>query len=147
MIAMKTIALRFTEKFAPDCGTISAHQEVIDQCGCVWYGKFGSSPADKVISKIIEQDNFRILLIHSGGTERYWAYVSDYQREKPTEAIPQYYEKISNDINCWFKVIKIEPAAKDVMSKCTVASSNAVLSLASRYSMSPYFIINYDEEE
>jgi hypothetical protein len=28
---MKTIALRFGEHFAPPCGTIAAHQEIIDE--------------------------------------------------------------------------------------------------------------------
>ena len=38
---MKTIALRFGETFSPEGGTIKAHQEVIDSCGYVWYGKLG----------------------------------------------------------------------------------------------------------
>ena len=36
---MKTIALRFGEHFSPACGTIAAHQEIIDKSGYVWYGK------------------------------------------------------------------------------------------------------------
>ena len=46
---MKTIALRFGEHFSPDCGTIAAHQEIIDKLGYVWYGKMGSTVSDKLL--------------------------------------------------------------------------------------------------
>ena len=39
----------------------------------------------------------------------------------------------------------IEEANKNIMSLCKVASSGALLSMASKSSMSPYFIIEYDE--
>ncbi|MGE9977058.1 hypothetical protein [Bariatricus sp. HCP28S3_C2] len=32
---MKTIALRFGEHFSPECGTIAAHEEIIDKLGYV----------------------------------------------------------------------------------------------------------------
>ena len=32
---MKTIAMRFGEHFAPECGTIVAHQDIIDKFGYV----------------------------------------------------------------------------------------------------------------
>lgn len=38
---MRTIALRFGETFSTDCGTIAAHQRIIDMLGYVWYGKLG----------------------------------------------------------------------------------------------------------
>lgn len=40
---MKTLALRFGETFSPECGTIATHQQVIDEKGCVWWGKTGAS--------------------------------------------------------------------------------------------------------
>ena len=33
---MKTIALRFGEQFAPECGTIAAHQQLISEKEFVW---------------------------------------------------------------------------------------------------------------
>ena len=59
------------------------------------------------------------------------------------EFIPEYYREQASDFKTWFRVRKIEEAAKNVMSDCKVASSGALLSLASRSSMSPYFIIEY----
>ena len=38
---MKTIALRFGETFSPPCGTIIAHQRIIDKLGYICYGKHG----------------------------------------------------------------------------------------------------------
>ena len=33
---MKTISLRYAENFSPSCGTIKAHQQLIDANGFVW---------------------------------------------------------------------------------------------------------------
>ena len=58
---MNTIALRFGELFSPKCGTIAAHQAIIDKIGYVWYGKMGSAVSDKVISKILKSNHPQIL--------------------------------------------------------------------------------------
>lgn len=44
---MRTIALRFSNNFAPEEGTISAHEIVIAEKGFVWYGKLGSRISSK----------------------------------------------------------------------------------------------------
>lgn len=139
---MKTIALRFAEYFAPPEGTIVAHEEVINRVGYVWYGKMGTPLSHKVVETILEQESPRILLIHSGGTERYWAYVDDISREKPEESkYPDYYHDKSEKFKTWFKVNRFELAPRGIMAECVVASSGSVLSDASKRSMSPYFII------
>lgn len=141
---MKTVALRFAEGFAPPEGTIAAHEQVISQMGYVWYGKLGAPLSEKTIAAVMTNEVPRILLIHSGKVDRYWAYVSEIRRIVPNkDAIPTYYRDIADTIKCWFKVIRFEKADTDVMSHCTVASSGVPLSLTSRSSMSPYFIIEY----
>lgn len=141
---MKTIALRFGEHFAPECGTIAAHQSVIDEYGYVWYGKMGSAVSLKVINDILNNEQPRILLIRSGKVERYWAYISEIKHEVAEhETIPEYYRGTVDKFKTWFKVVKFENAERDVMSKCFVSSSGAVLGEASKHSMSPYFIIDY----
>lgn len=140
---MRTIALRFGENIAPPEGTIVVHQNMIDKNGYVWYGKFGSPVSGKVSSKILENDNPRILLIQSGKNKRYWAYVENIQWERPTEgSYPSYYEQAMDRFKTWFKLVRIEEAPSDIMSRCHVASSGALLAHASRSSMSPYFIID-----
>ena len=49
---MKILSLRFGENFAPKCGTIMAHKELIDKFGYVWYGKFGNPVSEKIIKEI-----------------------------------------------------------------------------------------------
>ena len=143
---MKTIALRFGENLAPECGTILAHDELIKENGSVWYGKFGNPLSDKVINSVMENENPKILLIHSGTANRYWAYISKIQKKQPDlSLVPSYYHSEIGRIKTWFCITKFEDADKDIMSKCTVTSSGALLSNASRHSMSPYFIINYEE--
>lgn len=144
---MKTIALRFGEHFSPKCGTIAAHQEIIDQFTYVWYGKMGNPVAMRVIEELRQQEDMKILLINSGKADRYWAYVADISRETPPlEYIPTYYRNSAEKFRTWFKVIRFEQASKDVMSKCYVSSSNRPLNEVSKKSMSPYYIIEYAEE-
>lgn len=141
---MKTIALRFGEHFAPNVGTIASHQEIIDKYGFVWYGKMGAAVSDKVIAKLLENEEIRILLIRSGRIERYWAVITEIQHNLPErEYIPDYYRDIAETFKTWFKVSEFIPAEKDVLGHCLVSSSGAPLSEASKHSMSPYFIIDY----
>lgn len=142
-----TVALRFADTFAPAEGTIQAHQELMDEKGFVWYGKLGAAVSSKVSSKILSNEVPRILLIHSGKTGRYWAYVEKIQYDiPPKHEIPAYYRENAGVFKTWFKVTRIEEASKEILRACTVASSNRPLSEVSKSSMSPYFIINVEEE-
>ena len=67
---MRTIALRFSNNFAPKEGTISAHEAVIAEKGFVWYGKLGSRISRKAKADILENNDPRILLIHSGADRK-----------------------------------------------------------------------------
>lgn len=145
---MKTIALRFGEHFSPDCGTIAAHQQLIDKLGYVWYGKMGSPVAMRIVNELTNQENTKILLISSGKAERYWAYVAEISKMvPPIDGIPEYYRDIAGTFKTWFKVTEFESAPRDIMSKCFVASSGNPLGEVSKHSMSPYFIIEYKEDE
>ena len=140
---MKSIALRFSEKFVPPEATIAAHSTLIDKIGHVWYGKLGSALSDKTVSLLISNESPRILLIHSGKSSRYWAYIDAAQRgTPPLDEIPSYYRHMAQDFKFWFRVVNIEKAESDVMQKCKVASSGETLTFASKSSMSPYFIID-----
>ncbi len=143
---MYSIALRFAEKFAPEEGTIAAHEQLILKNGYVWYGKMGSAVSDANISKVMSEDAPKILLIHSGGVERYWAYIEEIKKEiPPFDEFPVYYHGIAEKFKTWFKIKRFERADNSIMSKCTVSSSGQSLSLASKHSMSPYFLIKYIE--
>lgn len=145
---MKTIALRFGEHFAPECGTIAAHQELIDKLGYVWYGKMSNPVSESIIQELKAQDDAKILLIKSGKSDRYWAHVSETTKTTPQiNGIPKYYRDMTDKFKTWFKVTSFEPAPKDIMTRCTVVSSGKMLGEASRHSMSPYFIIEYEENE
>ena len=145
---MKTISLRYTDKFAPDNGTIGAHREIIDKKGFVWYGKMGSPISEKVSKMILENGEPCFLLIHSGSFERYWMYIDCISyKQPPANEFPSYYHDLACNFKTWFRVIRIEDAEKGVMSSCKVISSGALLSEASRHSMSPYFIIEYDNDK
>ena len=142
---MKTIALRFGEHYSPECGTIAAHQLIIDEYGYAWYGKMGTAVSSKVIEEIKNNEDLIILLINSGKADRYWAHVAEIRRDTPeTEKIPEYYRDKVDQFKTWFKVTEFEKAPHDIMSHCFVTSSGNTLGEVSRHSMSPYFIINYE---
>lgn len=145
---MKTIALRFADSIAPKDGTIAEHEKIIEQYGFVWYGKFGARVSEKIIREIVSTEGKKVLLIHSGTSKRYWLHIDEISDKTPDKyAIPEYYRDIAGTIKTWFKVTRIEKAEKDVMKKCTVISSGRPLSSTSKNSMSPFFIIDYEEEE
>ena len=142
---MDTIALRFADSIAPECGTIKSHELIIAQLGYVWYGKFGSSISQNAKELVMKSENPKILLIHSGTNSRYWASVLAISNSAPSrDEYPSYYQSQEDRCGSWFKINKIEKASSDVMSKCYVKSSGTTLTNASRHSMSPYFIINYE---
>lgn len=139
---MKTIALRLGERFAPDCGTITALQGIIDKLGYVWYGKMENPVSDKVIKEIMNSDSPKILFIRSGKAERYWAGVSSVTKETPAiKEIPNYYSSQTDKFKTWFKITSFGLTQKDVMAKYVVASSHTPLGSVSKHSMSSYFII------
>ena len=145
---MKTVALRFSDNYAPEEGMIFLHQQLIDKYGYVWYGKFGNGISEKNINEIMQNKSPRILLINSGLPDRYWAYISDIRKNDiELDKVPAYYRDRALSIKCWFKVNKIEPAEKNVMSKCVISSTGSLLSNSSKHSMNPFFIIDYKEEE
>ena len=137
-----SIALRFAENFAPPEGTIAAHRAIIERCSSVWYGKLGGAVSDKNAKLVLGSSEPRLLLIHSGGFERYWAYIDAVSRAVPDlELIPEYYRQRTAEFGCWFHVLRIDEAPKNEMSRWVVASSGKTLTEASRHSMSPYFVI------
>lgn len=139
---MITVALRYSENFAPDCGTIKAHEQLIVADGFVYYGKLGVPLSKRIIQQMMQNEDKRFLLIHSGRSDRYWAEYEEVIREcPPLEHIPSYYRNRVKDFSTWFKVLNFEPAPSDVMKHCVVNSNNKPLGEVSKQSMSPYFII------
>ncbi len=139
---MKSIALRFSENFSSGDGTILEHQKILIQKGYVFYGKMGSPVSKKNRDLVLAEKNPKILLIHSGGAKRYWAYIDEIVDERPSyDVFPEYYHGISEKFKTWFRILRFEEAPRNVLSVCTVVSSGAMLSDASKHSMSPYFLI------
>lgn len=142
----RTVALRFGDNLTSN-GTISEHQSLIDSCGSVWYGKFGSNISQGAIESILDMDFPAIMLIRSGSIERYWAFVSEISNEIPSRnTVPEYYWHLREKVGCWFHITSIVLAPKNIMSQCTVASSGRILSESAKGSLSPFFIIDVPNE-
>ena len=146
---MRTIALRFADNYAPKEGTIKLYQEIINNNGYVWYGKFGNTLSQKNIDLLMSQPDRKFLLIKSGFPDRYWAYFDEIVKDKPKDInnIPEYYRNNTDKIKCWFKIRKIERTENNVMSKFIISSSKMPLSEASKHSLNPYFVIETDGDK
>lgn len=141
---MKTIVLRFGEAFAPECGTIVEHQKYIDKNGYVWFGKMGLGISSKGIGATMSSK--KILLVHSGKFDRYWLTIESISNQTPNYSeFPSYYHDKIHNIKSWIKIIKIELAETNVISKCSLISNNRPLAEVSKSSISPYYIVHYDE--
>ena len=139
---MKTIALRFSDTFAPPGGTIVAHQNMITKVGFVWYGKLGGKVSLPVLNELLQNNEPKILLIQSGGTRRYWAFIQQVSYEiPPRNEIPEYYRGNASNFSTWFMITKILDAPRGILAHCMVSSSKRKLSEVSKSSMNPYFII------
>ncbi len=144
---MKTIALRFSDSYAPEEGMLYHHKNLIEKYGYVWYGKFGSKVSKEIIEEQLKTEDPRFLLIKSGTPERYWVHFEQFLQDDTPEMkyIPEYYRNDTDKVGSWFKVKRFEKAEGNVMSKCIVLSSGEILSNASRC-MNPYFKIEYRGE-
>jgi hypothetical protein len=143
---MRTIALRFANHFAPPEGTIYAHEKMIYENGFVWYGKIGQGISEKTREIIMSNNPCRILLIHSGSDDRYWANIREISKSIPqVQFIPEYYKDKYDKAGVWFCVTGFYKAPSDVMKKCRVVSSGRLLSEASKRCMNPVFLIDYEE--
>ena len=144
---METIALRFSNVFAPEDGTINEHNKLINENGYVWYGKLGTPISEKTSNIILKNDNPRILLIESGHSNRYWADIVEISRERPDDSeYPEYYRDKTSSIKTWFKIAHLYQADKQILGHCTVKSSGRPLSEVSKGSMSSFFLIDVNEE-
>lgn len=125
---MKTVALRYNDKFAPLDGTIKLHNDIISEKGYVWYGKSGA---------IIRMDNIdfnpkdktcKVLLISDGKRELYWATVSEIHfTVSDKEAVPAYYRKLCNNYKVWLKIISFTPVEAYILSKCKLQFKDKTL--------------------
>ena len=140
---MRTIALKYHDDFWPMRSMFDEHQSYLLSNGFTWWGKTGVPISKKVASEVLASDDPRVLLIHSGEKDRWWAHVDQIVYGRPDEAfIPSWYRDNPENYNCWLRITRFERAPKNVMSRYLVASSGKLLSKSSSFSRSNYFIID-----
>lgn len=145
---MRTIALRFSESFSPSCGTISAHQNIIDSLGYVWYGKLGLPLSNNNIETMLHQTDPKFLLINREVTECYWVHFDSISTKMPLpDEYPSYYGNKVVRMETWFRVVLFEPVPIEIISHCVIVSSGKSLNESFRKSLNPCFIIEYKEDE
>lgn len=141
---MRTIALRFSDNFAPKSGTISEHKKILSKRGYVWYGKLGNKISPKIFDIILANGPVRVLFIKASSPERYWVTVDKVSYEAQT-VHPDYYGQEVNLMNTWLRITKIETADPNILEKCIIPSTGSKLSDIYKRSMGSYFNIEVHE--
>ena len=54
---MKTIALRYSDNYAPEEGMLYHHKQIIEKYGYVWYGKFGNRISKEIIEEQMKSND------------------------------------------------------------------------------------------
>lgn len=86
-----------------ECGTIAAHEEIIEKLGYVWYGKMSFLISRKIVDEIMLAEQPQILMIRSGKTERYWAKLEKIQYEiSARNEFLAYYRGVVDKFKTWF---------------------------------------------
>lgn len=141
---MRTIALRFSDNFAPKTGTIEEHRKVISKKGYVWYGKLGNKISPKIFKEILAKGPVKVLFIKASSPERYWMTLEEVSYEKQ-DIHPDYYGQEAVHMNTWLKITNIEPADPNILERCIIPSTGNKLSDIYKRSMGSYFNIEVNE--
>lgn len=140
---MKTICLRFSDAFAPSEGTVFLHQRVIEKHGFVWFGKKGKRILPEKFETILKNGPTKIVLIKTGGSERYLATLEDYSY-RPQKEIPAYYKDQEYSFETWLKLSKIELAPVDILQKCIIPVSGKTVESILKKTIGSYFYVELD---
>ena len=144
---MKTIVLRYSDSFAPADGTLAEHEKLIKAEGYAWWGKKGPKISPAVVRDIMKNEPCRIILVRGASKERYWATV-----EKITDGctekamVPEYYRADTIFYGSFLKIVKIERAEENVLSKCFVCTTGKQLSEIINKAMASYYIVDFKDE-
>lgn len=139
---MKTIAIRFSDNFAPKEGTIAAHESLIKSNGYVWYGKMGSHRmSPHVIEEVMKNGEATILLIHTQSRIHYLAKVKEIKEKCPEPSlIPSYYRDRLSDFANWFKIVSFEPVGEETLKEFYTSGGNTIFDIYKK-SMGSYFVV------
>lgn len=139
---MTTIALRFSDSFSTNKGTLFEHEQILKSNGYVWWGKHGSGINEKTAMNLLSKGPIKIILMRSGTKERYIATVNDIVRKCPEpHLIPEYYRDDKTFYGSFLKITKIERADDNVLNRCFVKSNGRNLGEMINKTMAAYFVI------
>ena len=122
---MRTIALRFSDAFAPKAGTIYEHLKLIKKYGYVWYGKKGGKISPIVVKDICKTFPIKALFIKTSSAERYWITIEEIQYSKP-DIFPSYYKDELSSMKTFLKITNIEVAPPDVLKNCFLTNGKCL---------------------
>ena len=145
---MKHIVVRYSEKFG---ATIDLHNKVAQENGFVWFGKMGSTIANRWIRIFDEQlsrgQNTFLFLVRRDGTRYVFhkARILQIQRDSvpATTEMPGYYadHNLIRQMSCFFKIDLLKPCLKNEIEKIRLASSGSPVTETLSGSMAGLFIV------
>ena len=149
------LVVRFSDTLFGVGDVVAEHNEIVSQHGAVWFGKLGSTIAEKRVSmlnKQIEQNIPAFLYLVKGNRKKSTAYRADLlaiSRDFPKEKkqIPTYYEEkdLLEFMKVWMKIGQIEPIELSEMRSLKTINSIYPIAETLAKSSSGYFLVHERE--
>ena len=153
--------IRFSEKWAPDSGTVNLHLDELKNSGVVWIAKFGKGIGKKNIyaanTEIAKDGRVFLILMTSEEREpddirpRGAIFLLDEVRDnsdfsRKNEGVPGYYRRIPMNSSTWFKARSGLALANDQLNEIAVISSRTPAPHTLRRSMASFFKVAVPNE-
>jgi len=148
--------VRFSERWAPSEGTLSAHINIFKTSGIVWVAKFGKpigkGTADVLNTQIAEGTDTYLLLVDPSSINKDGGNMGVFRLSEITDtpprtksSYPDYYSKVSVPRGSWFASDACRLLPSNFTHDLTVASSLRSVSTALSKSMNGTFIV-FDQQ-
>lgn len=148
------VLLRYSEKVAPQPGTIELHKKVLKNHGHVWLGKVGKPVGSFFLEKLQSQTKakqptyiFLVNWLSRGEYAVHAGLVHDFKRrESEVDYYPTYYKRFYGSISTWFKISKIIKLDSKILKKLQGKSSMLPINLSLRSSMASAMFVSLDKK-
>ncbi|MCC7571182.1 hypothetical protein KO465_07660 [Candidatus Micrarchaeota archaeon] len=148
-IQKEFLLLRYSDILA--IKTIEEHNNVLEERGFCWFGRFGKKPSQKYIDTFLGLNDPHIVLYSKlrGQGIAYYCKCEDVSYSRPKDAFPKYYFEVlfgtEKEPVVYFKLTSIERIDADVLEDYVVASSEKELVHDLNKSLSSFFLVKHKD--
>lgn len=143
------VLLRYSDRNAPQPGTIILHENVIKEYEAVWFGKFGKPAGRNTISILMDQMEDKIptyLFLVRFASQKYIVHlgtIEAVQSDVPDiKLVPAYYSNRTHLVKTWFKLTNLIALQDKILSDLIGHSSKVPIRFSLTSSMAGLMMVN-----